>query len=163
MRAWTRRGGERGRAPPHARIAALLEKHRGLLRAEARYKLAEYLAGNSERLYFNDALWHGFQGYALVAESDSRLTGQERRRLLAAERKLKNDQEELWRANLILREVAREAGATDLGRRAARLGVRCLRRISRRFGREKDIRAADRDLSGWLAGENLAPGRSPAG
>jgi hypothetical protein len=134
---------------------------------EARYRLAEYLSENSNRLYFNDALWHGFQRYALVAESDSRLNGEERRRLLAAERKPKDDQEELWRAYLILREVVREAGASDLGQRAARLGVRCLRRISSRFGREGEIRAGDIELSGWLARwlpakSNPTPGQSPA-
>ncbi len=158
------RSGSSGRSTPRRRAERMRrlrslyeEASRAGASAEARFKLAEYLAGNPERLYFNDALWQGFQRYALVAESDSRLNRQERRRLLAAERKLKDDQEELWRAYLILREVVREAGATDLGQRAARLGVRCLRRISSRFGREKEIRAADLELSGWLARRKPGP------
>src|SRR5207248_3315107 len=42
-------------------------------RLEAKYEFAEYLRKNSEKIYFNDALWHGMQRYALMADSDARL------------------------------------------------------------------------------------------
>ena len=125
--------------------------------AAARFKLGEYVAANQERLYFNDVLWHGMQRYALVASEDSRLTRSERQRLTAAERKLKDDQEELWRAYSILRDVARESGKTALGRQSAQVAVRCLRQISERFGRQDEIRAADIELSAWLA-RSASPG-----
>ena len=117
---------------------------------EAKYKLAEFIAANQDRFYFNDTLWQGFQRYALYASKDSRLSRDERQRLMAVERKLKDDQEEQWRAYLILKEVVLQSGKTDLGRRAAQLAVRCLRRISERFERGSQIRAADVELSTWL-------------
>jgi hypothetical protein len=102
-------------------------------------------------VYFNDKLWSGLQRYALFADQESRLTRIERERLRAAERHLKDQQEEYWRAYLLLREVVDESGQTALGRRAAQLAVPCLRRISTdRFGREKDIAAADVELTRWL-------------
>ena len=117
---------------------------------EAKYKLTEYLSANPERIYFNDALWQGLQGYALTASTDSRLTGQERKALMSSERRLRDDQEERWRAYLILREVVHDSGKTELGRNAAQLAIRCLRRISERFGRQDEIRKADMELSSWL-------------
>jgi hypothetical protein len=117
---------------------------------EAKYKLAEFIAANQDRLYFNDTLWQRFQRYALYASKDGRLSRDERQRLMAAERKLKDDQEEQWRAYLILKEVVLQSGRTDLGRRAAQLAVRCLRGISERFERGSQIRAADVELSTWL-------------
>jgi hypothetical protein len=45
----------------------------------------------------------------------------------------------------------RQAGPTPIGKRAAARAITCLRRINtRRFGREREIRAADLRLSGWL-------------
>jgi hypothetical protein len=41
---------------------------------EAKYRMAAFLAANENGIYFNDALWHGYQGYALSAPNDSRLT-----------------------------------------------------------------------------------------
>ena len=67
-----------------------------------------------------------------------------------SERKLKDDQEERWRAYLILRDVVQATGKTDLGRKAAQLAIRCLRGISDRFGRQDEIRKADIGLSDWL-------------
>ncbi|MBY0504210.1 MAG: hypothetical protein K2X03_09880 [Bryobacteraceae bacterium] len=69
----------------------------------------------------------------------------------ARERQLKDEQEELWRAQRLLRQVVREAGNTELGRQAARLGVTCVRRISERFDRLPEMRAVDIELSKWLA------------
>jgi hypothetical protein len=37
-----------------------------------------------------------------------------------------------------------------LGTKAARLALRNLRKISERFGRQEDIRRADRETSAWL-------------
>jgi hypothetical protein len=117
----------------------------------ARYELAEFIAANPDRIYFNNALWYGMQRYALQAGSDERLTGKERTKLTNAERELKDSQEERWRAYLMLRDVVRDAGADSLGRDAARLAVRCLRGINTdRFGRAEDIRRAEIELSGWL-------------
>ena len=45
---------------------------------EARYRLAEFISAHPDGIYFNDALWPGFQRYALFASSDSRLTREER-------------------------------------------------------------------------------------
>ena len=117
---------------------------------EAKYKFAEELSANPERIYFNDALWQRIQGYALTASTDSRLTGAERKSLMSSERKLKDDQEERWRAYLILRDVVQDSGKTDIGRKAAQLAVQCLRRISERFERRDEIRKADMELSSWL-------------
>ena len=143
------------RAPRLRRLAALhREANRTDLPAqkalEAKYRLAEFISAHPDGIYFNDALWHGYQQYALIASTDSRLTREERGALMEIERKLKDDQEELWRAYLILRDVVRDAGRTELGRRSAALGVACLRRISLRFGREDEIRKGDIELSYWL-------------
>jgi hypothetical protein len=143
------------RAPRMRQLAALYhEANRTDItdrqRQEAKYRMAEFLSANPDGIYFNDALWWGLQRYALYASSDSRLTREERQTLIAGERKLKDDQDERWRAYLILRDVVREAGKTDLGRRAAVLAVRCLRGISERFERQQEIRKADVELSRWL-------------
>jgi len=137
------------------KLAALyLETNRTGLSAEqvqeAKYRMAEYISANPDRIYFNDAIWNGFQRYALSGSSDVRLTRVERQTLMESERKLKDDQEERWRAYLILREVVQEAGKTDLGRRAALLAVECLRGINDRFERQDEIHKADTELSNWL-------------
>jgi hypothetical protein len=119
----------------------------------SKYNMAELLADNSTGVYFNNRLWSGFQRYALRAEQEARMSRLERERLIAAERQLKDQQEEYWRAYLLLRDVMRESGRTALGRRAAELSLRCLRRINtERFGREKEIAAADVEVTRWLRG-----------
>jgi hypothetical protein len=117
---------------------------------EAKYNLAEFISANPNRIYFNDSLWYRFQREALTASTDSRLTLEERQALVSKERKLKDEQEELWRAYLILHDIVQEAGKTDLGRNAAQLAIHCLRRISERFERQDEIRKADIELSSWL-------------
>ncbi len=145
------------RAPRLRQLAALQrESTRTDLPAqrvlEARYRLAEFITAHPEGIYFNDALWSGFQRYALYASTDSRLTRQERQTLMDAERKLKDDQEERWRAYLILQDVVRQSGKTELGGQAAQLAIRCLRGINTdRFGREGEIRQGDIEMSKWLA------------
>jgi hypothetical protein len=123
----------------------------GVQKLEAQYKLAEFLAANSTRVYFNDLLWHGWQDDALRADHDTGLTGEERQRRLTGERELRDQQEEYWRAYQILSGVVRESGHNELGNRAAKLALRCLRRIgTNRFGHGEEIEAADIELSHWL-------------
>jgi hypothetical protein len=118
---------------------------------DARYRFAAYLAGNPNRIYFNDLIWEGMQSYVFQAATDYRLTRTERTQLIAAERELKDSQEERWRAYLLLRDIVHDAGPTPLGRDAATLALRCLRRINGdRFGRNQEIRQADATLSRWL-------------
>ncbi|MGC4051113.1 MAG: hypothetical protein QM757_17255 [Paludibaculum sp.] len=120
-------------------------------RLEARYAFAAYVAANPERLYFNDTLWSFMQRYALHAAQESRMTGAERQALVEGERKLRDSQEEGWRAYLILKEVARDAGPGPLRTRAARLALSCLQGINtERFGREADIATANKELRAWL-------------
>jgi hypothetical protein len=150
--------GAHARASRMRRLAALktdAERPGGntIVQLEAKYKLAQFLSDNSTGVYFNNTLWRGFQRYALIAENDSRLTRDERHRYIEAERQLRDQQEEYWRAYQLLRDVVRESGGAPVGRRAAELALRCLRRINtERFGREEEIRIADNELTRWLRG-----------
>lgn len=110
------------------------------------YALAIFLSENQEKVYFNDRLWDGYQRYALLADADSRLNRAEREVQIAAERKLKDDQEERWRAYLLLRPLAVNAKDRALRRNATLLALECLVRISDRFGRAEEIAAAIRSL-----------------
>jgi hypothetical protein len=112
----------------------------------ARYRLAEYIARNENGIYFNDSLWAGLQRYALTADNDGRFTREEHATAVQQERQLKDEQEERWRAYLILHDVVRDSGESTLRRKAALLALDDLTRISDRFGREGEIRAAIRDL-----------------
>src|SRR4051812_23107855 len=87
---------------------------------QAKYNLAEFIAANQERIYFNDQFWSGFQVRALSVETGGRLARGERDTLIAGQRRLQDEQEERWRAYLILQEVIRDSGKTELGRKAAR-------------------------------------------
>jgi hypothetical protein len=143
------------RGPRIRRLAALYDgaQQSGPGGRQARYELASFLADHPDGIYFNDALWTGLQNYALTAGSDARLTGAERERLIDGERKLRDDQEERWRAYQLLREVIDEADSPDLRRKAAALALQCVRRINpRRFGRQDEIRKADLELSALEAG-----------
>jgi hypothetical protein len=117
---------------------------------EAKFRLAEFIGSNPDRLYFNDRLWGGFQNYALNASTDARLTRAERGRLIALERKIRDDQEERWRAFNLLREIARDEGPTPLGRRSARLATQFIRGINPRFGRTEEVLTGDRELTALL-------------
>jgi len=118
--------------------------------AKAKYTFAEYLSANPNRIYYNDALWYGMQRYALTASTDSRLTREERDKLIAKERALQDDQDERWRAYVLLKSVVDDEGKTGLGRKAAELAITCLRGLSDRFGRQEEVHKADRELSAWL-------------
>ncbi|MBV8845276.1 MAG: hypothetical protein JO307_20915 [Bryobacterales bacterium] len=117
---------------------------------EEKYALAEYIASNQDRLYFNDTLWSGMQNYALHADQGSEFTKVERQAQIVLERKLRDDQEERWRAYLILRGIVQESGETEVGRKAAKLAISCVRKINPRFGRSKELIRADLELSTWL-------------
>ena len=135
------------RAP---RMRKLADFYRGATTPEGKFRLAEFIAANENGIYFNDSLWSGLQRYGLTAEDEYRFTRAERDRQIALERELKDDEEEYWRAYLILRDVMKEADP-KLARRSAELARRSLRRISERFGRRDELLAADRELSLWLA------------
>lgn len=130
---------------------------------EAQYAYGAFLADNSERVFFNDRLWHGFQMWALMPLGSERdyyenvnhhknLPAEEVPGIREAERRFKDDQEEYWRAYQILNQVADQAGKTPLGLRAATKAIVALRRIQPdRFGRAQEIQAADTRLTNWLA------------
>jgi len=117
---------------------------------KARYDLAEFLSQNNVKIYFNDSLWEGFQNRLLFGEKELGFTRAEGTAQGVRERQLRDEQEEYWRAYGILRTVVQDAGKTEMGRRAARLAIQCVRRISPRFGRRNEIVKADLDLSRWL-------------
>jgi hypothetical protein len=150
------------RAPRIRQLAALYrETQRTELTTEqllaAKLAFAEFLSANPDRIYFNDALWHGLQNDALIAAEDDRLTRAEREERTAGERKLRDDQEERWRAFLILRDVVHDAGKSELGRKAARLAIQCLGRMSERFGRRDEIQMATDELIAWLRQNRARP------
>src|SRR5262249_53282307 len=97
---------------------------------EAKYQLANFINDNAIGIFFNDALWHGFQRSALIASNDFRLTRAEREAMIGKERDLRDQQEEHWRAFLILQEVVAAEENSALGRKAALLAIRCLDAIA---------------------------------
>ncbi len=117
---------------------------------KARYNLAEFLSQNDRKVYFNDSLWSGWQNYMLSGAEELGFTNAEGIAQVGLERRLRDDQEEYWRAYPILRTIVYDAGKTEMGRRAARLAIQCVRRISPRFGRRNEIVKADLELSRWL-------------
>jgi hypothetical protein len=145
------------RAPRARQLATLYqaaERTVGQEQADARYNLAEFISAHPDGIYFNDAFWGGYQRYALQASSDGRLTGSERKTFVDDERTLKDQQEEYWRAYLILRDVVRSAPRREPRRKAALLAVRCLRKISDCFGRQEDLRQAEQKMSAALRADN---------
>jgi hypothetical protein len=152
---WYKRAGAPHRAVRMAKMEKLVAEvaaaETGEPRLQAKYRLAEYMSANQERLLFNDSLWAFYQRYALVAEDDSRFTAAERATAIRQERELQDAQEESWQAYLILADIVREAGRGPTGRKAATLALTCLGQISPdRFRREKEIEAKRRDLAAWL-------------
>lgn len=135
-------------------------------RLEAQFAYAAFLEEHSTQIFFNDMLWHGFQRYAFLGEGlelpctgdrfpgsgDCQgLTREERDHFLKQERRVKDDQEERWRAYKILESVIKEAGHSELGNRAAVRALKCLKLINTgRFGHEQEIGSAIRRLSNWV-------------
>jgi hypothetical protein len=117
-------------------------------RLKAMFDYADFLSNNEDGIFFNDTLWQGFQNGVLsgaVSLSDDSEGGAQ------LERRLRDDQEEYWRAYQILNRVVAQAGPTPLGKQAAERAIYCLRKIREdRFGRAQDISRADLRLSSWL-------------
>jgi hypothetical protein len=68
---------------------------------------------------------------------------------------LRDEQEERWKAFHVLEQVARQAGHTELGRKAAEKIIACLSGINTgRFGRAREISDA---ISSWKRGLNASP------
>ena len=86
----------------------------------------------------------------MQSATDSRLTRAERDTLMQMERKLRDDQEERWRAYLILRDVIESSGDPPTRRKAALLALQSLGGISKRFGRQGEIEKAQQQLVGRL-------------
>ena len=140
------------RAARMRKMASLYDEAKvaeGPMRQEALYRLAELITQHQEGIYFNDRIW-GMQSHVFVAQTDVRVTRAERETLIVNERKLKDEQEERWQAFLILKDIVRDSGDKEIQRKAARLAIQCVRKISSRFGRLEELRAADIELSKWL-------------
>lgn len=138
------------RAPRMRQLDAL---YQAAQTPQGKYEFAAFVAAHPDGIYFNDSLWHGLQRYAMQGSTEYRLTKTEREAQIAAERKLKDDQEERWRAYLILRDVVRQAGHLGVGRKAAVLALRCIRGINTdRFGHAAEVRKGDFELTAWLRG-----------
>jgi len=137
------------------RAAAPTETPEEALRRQ--YEYGAFLADHSERVFFNDLLWSGFQRYAYLSFPSNRdgrpalLGDEESRALLENERRFKDAQEERWQAYLVLDRVVDAAGHSSLGERAARKAIECLEGIrTDRFGRDDEIKAGRQRLIGWL-------------
>jgi len=76
-----------------------------------------------DRIFFNDTLWNGFQSWGFQGAA-SRTNDAERSAQL--ERRMRDDQEEYWRAYQILNHIVEQAGPTPLGKKAAERAVFCL-------------------------------------
>jgi hypothetical protein len=129
---------------------------------EARYAYAEFLSDNEDGIFFNDTLWHRLQTWVFMyrnpdegqlnfAGNTSALTPAEVARFAQLERRVRDEQEEYWRAYQILNQIVQKAGPTPLGKKAAAKAIQSLRKIrTDRFGRSKEIAAADIRLTRWL-------------
>jgi hypothetical protein len=132
---------------------------------DAQFAYAAFLEEHSTQVFFNDMVWSGFQRYAYLTtklnspctdyypgnDPDCQgLTGAERESFLKKERKIKDEQEERWRAYKILDKVREKAGRSELGNRAAARALKCLKLINtERFGRQEEIDSGIRRLSNW--------------
>lgn len=122
---------------------------------DARYAYAAFLADHPDKVFFNDSLWAGFQTSAFLLNPRSRfpqdpslLTAAERDVLKKAERVVKDQQEERWRAYQLLDALARDAAGTPIAGKATLKALECLARINtERFGREAEIAAARKRLA----------------
>lgn len=131
-------------------------------RLQALYDYGSYLAAHPDHIYFNDLLWQRMQIYVFLENYMAQfgsgdphgqpgLTRRERETILADDRRLRDEQEERWKAFHVLEQVAREAGHTELGRKAALKIVECLGAINTgRFGRGQEISKSIATWQQWL-------------
>ncbi len=148
-------------------LAELLARSRNaaLPPSERRAALFDYgvmIASNPERVYFNDLLWRGMQRSVFLLQYGTEygagspriqpgLTRAERQSILSADRRLRDEQEERWKAFHVFEQVAREAGHSDIGNMAAKQIIECLGRINTgRFGRAQEIAKAISTWKHWL-------------
>jgi hypothetical protein len=132
-----------------------MEKNSNL---EAKYTYASFLEANSTGIFFNDMLWHGYQTWSFISIKGEHLgyrydglTRKERDDFIKKERRIRDDQEERWRAYRIFSSIVDEAGPSELGIRAAKKALICLGKISSgRFGRKDEIGHGQAHLIGWL-------------
>ena len=127
----------------------------------ALYEYGAYVALHPNQLYFNDLLWKGFQRHAFLERYDDPewtqnpqlqpgLTQKERAEILAGDRKLRDEQEERWKAYKILKPIP-DGADPELGRKAAGKIIDCLQNISTgRFGRSGEIGQAIAKWKSWL-------------
>jgi hypothetical protein len=127
-------------------------------RFAASYAYGSYMADNPDRLFFNDLFWRGFQREVFLESGSDKFgvggppsqpgfTRKERQAILKNDRRLRDEQEERWRAYQILKGVAEGSGDARLARRAALKIVDSLARINTdRFGRQQEVHTA---LSAW--------------
>lgn len=126
-------------------------------RLEARYAYATFLADHPNGIFFNDMLWHGYQRraftnfYVEIFHGDSidvqEPTQQEQEFFLRQGQRVQEEQEERWRAYKILATIVKEAGPSQLGRRAAKKALGCLTRLNGRFGQNDEIQATINELA----------------
>jgi hypothetical protein len=120
----------------------------------AQYEYASFLEAHSTQIFFNDMLWYGFQTWTFTGRygvESQGVTAEERVKFLEDERRVKDDQEERWRAYQYLTKVIEQSGYSDLGKKAAIKAIRCLDLINiDRFGREDEINQARAKLLNWL-------------
>ncbi|TAN41812.1 MAG: hypothetical protein EPN22_14195 [Nitrospirae bacterium] len=123
---------------------------------EAQYRYASFLEEHPNRIFFNDMVWYGFQSSMFLGDSaqDRKMRGltkKEQEFYIGKERKLRDDQEERWRAYKILVGVVENADNLELRRRAAIKAIRCLDFINtERFGRKDEIDSAKKELVEWV-------------
>jgi hypothetical protein len=167
------RAGDKARPQRMMKLQALYDATQARSRTpeeiqQGRFDYALFLSRNTCRVFFNDRLWPMIQGFylrdtkSLIADEASEyeknwfdwpqfsLSREERDRVARQLRILQDEQEEYWRAYHIFNEIVNSAGATSLGRQAAREAIRCLDHINPRFGRKEEIEAEINRLIKWL-------------
>ena len=130
-------------------------------RLAAQFDYGEYIAWHPNELFFNDLLWKGFQRHVFLQRYDDPewtqnprlqpgLTRRERTEILASDRKLRDEQEERWKAFKVFEPIP-DGADPELGRKAALKIIDCLRIInSDRFGRGREIKQALSKWRSWL-------------
>jgi hypothetical protein len=130
-------------------------------RSEALFQYAAFLNDHPNGIFFNNTLWFGWQRRVFLdveqfpdeanARNSQGLTKAEREAFLQMERKLRDNQEERWRAAKILMGIVRESKQSDISRRAAKRALTALNNINIvRFGREREIQSAIQEMKQWL-------------